>query len=137
MIIKEQIRSFNWKLLVKRSILDQNFLFFFLLDSDWALIWCVDETVESLKGRKQSNLLCTENSWPVLLCCHTVKTCVLHAVLFRVLKTLPSFTNVAPNWHPLHAVHMAPCNVCYKNNQRRTMMLDRWESNGYCVFLQS
>ncbi|TMS14143.1 SUMO-specific isopeptidase USPL1 [Larimichthys crocea] len=42
----------------------------------------------------------------------------------RVLKTLPSFTNVAPNWHPLHAVHMAPCNVCYKNNQRRTMMLD-------------
>ncbi|TKS82870.1 SUMO-specific isopeptidase USPL1 [Collichthys lucidus] len=42
----------------------------------------------------------------------------------RVLKTLPSFTNVAPNWRPLNAVHMAPCNVCYKNNQRRTMMLD-------------
>ncbi|XP_070773619.1 SUMO-specific isopeptidase USPL1 [Enoplosus armatus] len=43
----------------------------------------------------------------------------------RVMKTLPSFTNVLPEWRPLHAVHSAPCNVCCKKNQRRTMLLER------------
>ncbi|XP_026184063.1 SUMO-specific isopeptidase USPL1 [Mastacembelus armatus] len=43
----------------------------------------------------------------------------------RVMKTLPTFTNVMPDWHPLHAVHLAPCNVCRKKNQRRTMILQR------------
>ncbi|XP_035522010.1 SUMO-specific isopeptidase USPL1 isoform X1 [Morone saxatilis] len=43
----------------------------------------------------------------------------------RVMKTLPTFTNILPDWHPLNAVHLAPCNVCYKSNQRRTMMLER------------
>ncbi|XP_022594525.1 SUMO-specific isopeptidase USPL1 [Seriola dumerili] len=42
----------------------------------------------------------------------------------RIMKTLPTFTNIMPDWHPLHAVHSAPCNVCCKKNQRRTMMLE-------------
>lgn len=43
----------------------------------------------------------------------------------RVMKTLPTFTNILPDWHPLRAVHLAPCNVCCKTNQRRTMVLER------------
>ncbi|XP_071361941.1 SUMO-specific isopeptidase USPL1 isoform X2 [Trachinotus anak] len=42
----------------------------------------------------------------------------------RITKTLPTFTNIVPDWRPLHAVHSAPCNVCCKKNQRRTMMLE-------------
>uniref|UniRef100_G3QB98 USP domain-containing protein n=1 Tax=Gasterosteus aculeatus TaxID=69293 RepID=G3QB98_GASAC len=42
----------------------------------------------------------------------------------RVLKTLPTFTNVFPDWSPLNAVHSAPCNVCCQKNQRRTMVLE-------------
>ncbi|XP_029135223.2 SUMO-specific isopeptidase USPL1 [Labrus bergylta] len=42
----------------------------------------------------------------------------------RVMKTLPTFTNILPDWHPLHAVHAAPCNVCGKKDQRRTMLLE-------------
>ncbi|XP_041835378.1 SUMO-specific isopeptidase USPL1-like, partial [Melanotaenia boesemani] len=42
-----------------------------------------------------------------------------------VAKTLPTFTNIVPNWHPLHAAHFAPCNMCSKNNQMRTMLLQR------------
>lgn len=43
----------------------------------------------------------------------------------RVMKTLPTFTNILPEWRPLHAVHSAPCNVCRSKNQRRTMTLER------------
>ncbi|KAK5858602.1 hypothetical protein PBY51_002731 [Eleginops maclovinus] len=42
----------------------------------------------------------------------------------RVLKTLPTFTKVLPDWHPLNAVHLAPCNVCCHKNQRRTLILE-------------
>lgn len=42
----------------------------------------------------------------------------------RVMKTLPTVTNILPDWSPLHAVHLAPCNICCKKNQRRTMMLE-------------
>ncbi|XP_042354915.1 SUMO-specific isopeptidase USPL1 [Plectropomus leopardus] len=42
----------------------------------------------------------------------------------RVTKTLPSFTNILPDWSPLDAVHLAPCNVCCKQNQKRTMTLE-------------
>lgn len=42
----------------------------------------------------------------------------------RVTKTLPTLTNLLPDWHPLHAAHLAPCNVCHKQNQTRTMMLE-------------
>lgn len=43
----------------------------------------------------------------------------------RVIKTLPSFTNILPDWSPLHAVHLAPCTMCRKTNRRRSMMLER------------
>ncbi|XP_061595386.1 SUMO-specific isopeptidase USPL1 isoform X2 [Cololabis saira] len=41
----------------------------------------------------------------------------------RVTKTLPTFTKIVPDWHPLHAVHFSPCNVCGRKNQKRTMLL--------------
>lgn len=42
----------------------------------------------------------------------------------RVMKTLPTFTNIFPDWRPLHAVHFAPCNECGMKKQRRTMLLE-------------
>lgn len=42
----------------------------------------------------------------------------------RFMKTLPTFTNIVRDWRPLHAVHLAPCNVCCRKNQMRTMMLE-------------
>lgn len=42
----------------------------------------------------------------------------------RVVKTLPTFTNIVPDWTPLNAVHFAPCNVCSKRNQMRAMLLE-------------
>ncbi|XP_076024541.1 SUMO-specific isopeptidase USPL1 isoform X2 [Genypterus blacodes] len=42
----------------------------------------------------------------------------------RVTKALPTFTNVVPDWRPLHAVHLAPCNACQKQSQRRSMILE-------------
>ncbi|XP_070838897.1 SUMO-specific isopeptidase USPL1 isoform X2 [Chaetodon trifascialis] len=42
----------------------------------------------------------------------------------RLVKTLPTLTNVCPDWRPLHANQSAPCNVCRKKKQRRTMVLE-------------
>ncbi|KAM9332436.1 SUMO-specific isopeptidase USPL1 isoform 1-T2 [Pholidichthys leucotaenia] len=42
----------------------------------------------------------------------------------RVMKTLPTCTNISPDWHPLKAVHFAPCNMCHRKNQMRTMVLE-------------
>ncbi|XP_061902944.1 SUMO-specific isopeptidase USPL1-like isoform X2 [Entelurus aequoreus] len=42
----------------------------------------------------------------------------------KVTKTLATFTNILPDWHPLHARHLAPCNVCQAKNQRRSMRLE-------------
>ncbi|XP_053704087.1 SUMO-specific isopeptidase USPL1 [Synchiropus splendidus] len=43
----------------------------------------------------------------------------------QVTKTLPTVTNLFPDWHPLHASHSAPCNRCSLSGQRRTMVLER------------
>lgn len=40
-----------------------------------------------------------------------------------VVNMLPTFTNIVPDWHPLRAVHLAPCNNCHRKNQRRKMVL--------------
>ncbi|PWA23010.1 SUMO-specific isopeptidase USPL1 [Gambusia affinis] len=42
----------------------------------------------------------------------------------RVEKTLPTFTNIVPDWTPLNAAHFASCNACCKKNERRTMLLE-------------
>ncbi|XP_054907497.1 SUMO-specific isopeptidase USPL1 [Poeciliopsis prolifica] len=42
----------------------------------------------------------------------------------RVEKTLPTFTNIVPDWTPLNAAHSAPCIACCKKNERRTMLLE-------------
>lgn len=43
----------------------------------------------------------------------------------RVTKTLPTLTNILPEWSPLNAVHFASCNACGRKNQRRALMLER------------
>uniref|UniRef100_A0A665WIC9 Ubiquitin specific peptidase like 1 n=1 Tax=Echeneis naucrates TaxID=173247 RepID=A0A665WIC9_ECHNA len=55
---------------------------------------------------------------------HWQFTCSDCKIASKESKTLPTFTNIMPDWHPLHAVHSAPCNECQKKNQRRTMLLE-------------
>ncbi|NXF36775.1 USPL1 isopeptidase, partial [Nyctibius bracteatus] len=43
----------------------------------------------------------------------------------RFRKTLTTFTNIIPDWHPLHAVHVGPCNNCSDRSQRRQMILEK------------
>ncbi|XP_069058289.1 SUMO-specific isopeptidase USPL1 isoform X2 [Pleurodeles waltl] len=40
-------------------------------------------------------------------------------------KTLTTFTRLVPEWHPLHAVHIGPCNNCLAQSQRREMILEQ------------
>ncbi|NXC17164.1 USPL1 isopeptidase, partial [Corythaeola cristata] len=42
----------------------------------------------------------------------------------RCRKTLTTFTNTIPDWHPLNAIHVGPCNNCSDRCQRRQMMLE-------------
>ncbi|MEQ2164804.1 hypothetical protein GOODEAATRI_010450, partial [Goodea atripinnis] len=49
-----------------------------------------------------------------------------------VIKSLPTFTNILPDWTPLNAVHLAPCNMCCKKNQMRTMLLES-DTNIVCA----
>lgn len=42
-----------------------------------------------------------------------------------VRKTLPTLTNILPEWSPLNAVHFASCNACGRKNQRRALVLQR------------
>ncbi|KAG9491919.1 hypothetical protein GDO78_000426 [Eleutherodactylus coqui] len=43
----------------------------------------------------------------------------------RCQKTLTTFTNVVPEWHPLNAVHSGPCNQCQDTEQKRSMVLEK------------
>ncbi|KFP87725.1 SUMO-specific isopeptidase USPL1, partial [Acanthisitta chloris] len=43
----------------------------------------------------------------------------------RVKKTLTTFTNIIPDWHPLNAVHIGPCNNCGDRSQRQQMILEK------------
>ncbi|NWZ71661.1 USPL1 isopeptidase, partial [Acrocephalus arundinaceus] len=46
----------------------------------------------------------------------------------RLKKTVTTFTNVIPDWHPLNAVHTGPCNNCGNTSQRRQMILEKLPS---------
>ncbi|NXY48633.1 USPL1 isopeptidase, partial [Ceuthmochares aereus] len=46
----------------------------------------------------------------------------------RFKKTLTTFTNIVPDWHPLNAVHIGPCNNCNDRAQRRQMILEKLPS---------
>uniref|UniRef100_A0A8D0H6L3 Ubiquitin specific peptidase like 1 n=1 Tax=Sphenodon punctatus TaxID=8508 RepID=A0A8D0H6L3_SPHPU len=46
----------------------------------------------------------------------------------RHTKVLTTFTNIVPEWHPLNAVHVAPCNNCKDTSQRRKMILEKMPS---------
>ncbi|NXO72017.1 USPL1 isopeptidase, partial [Phainopepla nitens] len=48
-----------------------------------------------------------------------------HKYQDRLKKTLTTFTNVIPDWHPLNAVHIGPCNKCGNTSQRQQMILER------------
>ncbi|XP_032838687.2 SUMO-specific isopeptidase USPL1 isoform X2 [Tyto alba] len=43
----------------------------------------------------------------------------------RSRKTLTTFTNIIPGWHPLNAIHVGPCNNCGDRSQRRQMILEK------------
>ncbi|GAB1290499.1 SUMO-specific isopeptidase USPL1 [Apodemus speciosus] len=43
----------------------------------------------------------------------------------RCVKSLVTFTNVVPEWHPLNAAHFGPCNSCNRKSQIRKMVLER------------
>ncbi|NWX43805.1 USPL1 isopeptidase, partial [Steatornis caripensis] len=43
----------------------------------------------------------------------------------RLRKTLTTFTNTVPDWHPLNAIHVGPCNNCSDKSQRRQMILEK------------
>ncbi|NWR25820.1 USPL1 isopeptidase, partial [Emberiza fucata] len=43
----------------------------------------------------------------------------------RLKKTLTTFTNVIPDWHPLNAVHIGPCINCGNTSQRQQMILEK------------
>lgn len=46
-------------------------------------------------------------------------------LFFRCVKSLVTFTNVVPEWHPLNAAHFGPCNNCNSKSQIRKMVLER------------
>lgn len=48
-----------------------------------------------------------------------------HQYQNRCLKSLVTFTNVVPEWHPLNAAHFGPCNSCNSKSQIRKMVLER------------
>ncbi|XP_065686180.2 SUMO-specific isopeptidase USPL1 isoform X2 [Patagioenas fasciata] len=43
----------------------------------------------------------------------------------RFRKTLTTFTNIIPDWHPLNAIHVGQCNNCSDKHQRRQMILEK------------
>ncbi|NWT53161.1 USPL1 isopeptidase, partial [Erythrocercus mccallii] len=51
-----------------------------------------------------------------------------HKYQDRLKKTLTTFTNVIPDWHPLNAVHIGPCNNCGNTSQRQQMILEKLPS---------
>ncbi|NXX37925.1 USPL1 isopeptidase, partial [Tricholaema leucomelas] len=46
----------------------------------------------------------------------------------RFRKTLTTFTNIIPDWHPLKAIYVGPCNNCNDRSQRRQMILEKVSS---------
>ncbi|XP_002748995.4 SUMO-specific isopeptidase USPL1 isoform X1 [Callithrix jacchus] len=48
-----------------------------------------------------------------------------HQYQNRCMKSLVTFTNVIPEWHPLNAAHFGPCNNCNSKSQIRKMILEK------------
>ncbi|XP_059694804.1 SUMO-specific isopeptidase USPL1 isoform X2 [Haemorhous mexicanus] len=48
-----------------------------------------------------------------------------HKYQDRLKKTVTTFTSVIPDWHPLNAVHTAPCIKCGNTSQRQQMILEK------------
>nr|XP_051687726.1 SUMO-specific isopeptidase USPL1 isoform X3 [Oryctolagus cuniculus] len=48
-----------------------------------------------------------------------------HQYQHRCTKSLVTFTNVIPEWHPLNAAHFGPCNNCNNKSQIRKMVLEK------------
>lgn len=48
-----------------------------------------------------------------------------HQYQNRCVKSLVTFTNIVPEWHPLNAAHFGPCNSCNSKSQIRKMVLER------------
>ncbi|NWZ44452.1 USPL1 isopeptidase, partial [Brachypodius atriceps] len=50
-----------------------------------------------------------------------------HKYQDRLKKTLTTFTNIIPDWHPLNAAHIGPCDNCGNTSQRQ-MILEKLPS---------
>ncbi|XP_053419699.1 SUMO-specific isopeptidase USPL1 isoform X2 [Nycticebus coucang] len=48
-----------------------------------------------------------------------------HRYQNRCMKSLVTFTNIIPEWHPLNAAHFGPCNSCNDKSQIRKMALEK------------
>ncbi|NWW72473.1 USPL1 isopeptidase, partial [Climacteris rufus] len=71
------------------------------------------------QDQQAEKLFLHSSSWKFeCLCCG-------HKHQDRFKKTLTTFTNVTPDWHPLNAVHTGPCNNCGKTSQRQQMILEK------------
>ncbi|XP_075707800.1 SUMO-specific isopeptidase USPL1 [Rhinoderma darwinii] len=46
----------------------------------------------------------------------------------RCENTLTTFTKVLPEWRPLNAVHVGPCNKCQNAEQKRSLVLEKLNS---------
>ncbi|NXS32967.1 USPL1 isopeptidase, partial [Pomatostomus ruficeps] len=54
--------------------------------------------------------------------------CCGHKHQDRLKKTLTTFTNIIPDWHPLNAIHIGLCNNCGNTSQRQQMILEKVSS---------
>ncbi|XP_029458496.1 SUMO-specific isopeptidase USPL1 isoform X2 [Rhinatrema bivittatum] len=74
-------------------------------------------------------LLLKEDTWLEKLFLHSFSwkfECALCGYKYqqRCMKSLTTFTSIIPEWHPLNAIHTAPCNNCQDKSQRRRMILE-------------
>ncbi|XP_070605953.1 SUMO-specific isopeptidase USPL1 isoform X2 [Erythrolamprus reginae] len=71
------------------------------------------------KDRRIENLFLHSFFWKFecLQCGYHIKT--------NCQQAMTTFTNIIPEWHPLNAVHFAPCNKCNHTSQRRKMVLEK------------
>ncbi|NXA90432.1 USPL1 isopeptidase, partial [Melanocharis versteri] len=51
--------------------------------------------------------------------------CCGHKYQDRLKKTLTTFKNTIPDWHPLNAIHTGPCSNCGNTSQRQQMIFEK------------
>lgn len=57
------------------------------------------------------------------------------ALIYSMEQTVTTFTQILADWHPLRAVHRAQCSNCHNKNQKRKLVLKRWNCDGWFISL--